>query len=500
MARKRINSKKAHIGILLLCLLICFVPLAGSALNVHSFDGSAAADEVRDRIIVAERNMHLKNGYVEISEGLKSINGAALFLNTYSLLNGDTVVTGSLREKASEDCVIASFHIDGEAVLHIHNNDYYYIKPLAEGIIEGGLVFIDSEHLDIACYTPKQYSFVENDCLEYLPGKDGFIRATASDDGYNLEIVSKATEGGTCSDFMYTYGKKDMLDWSDYKTDAEWDTYSFDNHSRMTFTGYYMLTEANYVPFGENIFYRCQACYIADRFQRENMQNRAAQNFLTAIVDTMLQQQNELGYFPSTVYSTWLQGEYGLVPPYYDTRFNSDLAEILIDYYQQYGCREAYTALQKYLEFYLDMVSKTAWDDGNGGLWVHDYWAEGFDNSQVHTGMNHQVAEIMVLYKLSDIFEKYDLKLLADRMTRAITNVGMRWVRPQGDFHYQINVDGSLSNEDYYTLTYNDLYELQEFLEKDYGYRNPVLDEMMEAKLRWMKANGVHDYLGEETE
>ena len=156
------------------------------------------------------------------------------------------------------------------------------------------------------------------------------------------------------------------------------------------------------------------------------------------------------------------------------------------------------SALEKYLDFYLNMVSDTAWEDGNGGLWVHDYWAEGFNNSKVHSAMNHQLAEIIVLFKLGDLFERYDLKLLADRMTRAITNVGMRWVRPQGDFHYQINVDGSLSNQDYATLTYNDLYELQALLEKNYSYRNPVLDEMMAAKLQWMIRNGVSDYLGAE--
>jgi hypothetical protein len=47
---------------------------------------------------------------------------------------------------------------------------------------------------------------------------------------------------------------------------------------------------------------------------------------------------------------------------------------------------------------------------------------------------------------------------------------------------------------DYPYLTYNDLYNVQNDLERILGMRNPVLDTLMQSKKLWMDKQGIIGY------
>ena len=493
------GGRNKHLNMLILCAALMVLPLIFGVLYVRS---NIENDPIVENFTAAQKRVKLVEKTIDADRTVKPNRGLIALKESdtrteMNLANGDTVVSGTLRGTIPNECVVYSFRIKGDAVIHLHDEHKYSVEPLSEGTYDASLIFIDSEEFDFAGYLPKEYKFIEYDCLEYLPGRDGYMRVKKTSKGFDVEIVSQPVDEGCCSDYLYTTSAEDLLDWDDPNADNEWLTYTLDDHTRMTFTGYYMLSEPSYIPYGENIFYRCQACYIGERFTRDDMQNRAAQNFLASIVDTMIKQKNSWGFYPSTCFSLWLDELYGMNPPYYDTRFNSDLMEIFISYYEKTGSQNAYEALKAYETFYMYLIENSSWDDGAGGIWVNDYWAEDNDSTAIHTALNHQIAEMIILYKVSQIAQRDDWKAAADSMLTAIENVGMYWVKPNGELHYMIDKDGNLSEKDYDTLTYNDMYRLQALLQQDYGFRSKVIDQMMEAKLKWMKENNIHGYLGE---
>ena len=108
--------------------------------------------------------------------------------------------------------------------------------------------------------------------------------------------------------------------------------------------------------------------------------------------------------------------------------------------------------------------------------------------------MNHQLAEILLLYHLSDSLQDPQLSALADRMLLAITDTTASWIQPNSNLHYAVYPDGSYGGLDYPYLTYNDLYAVQKELEARRGSRDPELDRLMANKKLWMDANGITGY------
>ena len=81
-----------------------------------------------------------------------------------------------------------------------------------------------------------------------------------------------------------------------------------------------------------------------------------------------------------------------------------------------------------------------------------------------------------------------------DRLLLAVTDTAKSWVRADSNLHYGVYPNGSYGGQDYPYLTYNDLYDMQAYLQKARGARSGALDTLMAAKLRWMQKNGVTGY------
>ena len=111
-------------------------------------------------------------------------------------------------------------------------------------------------------------------------------------------------------------------------------------------------------------------------------------------------------------------------------------------------------------------------------------------SSVSHTSLNHQLAEILFLYRASDALADDSLSALADRMLLAVDETGEDWVLPDGNLHYQVSQDCEYGNTDYPYLTYDDLFKLQKYLSDRFSRTDPVLDMLMQHKRAWMDANG----------
>ncbi len=492
MGRKR---KKLHIKEVLICLIFCAIPIALVFSHTQSFSYVDSLFEEEEEFLINSREMHNGVESISIKEYLTEAAGGDFYLTRYNAANGDTVVSGSLRGVTKEAVVLQSLHIVGNADIHFYDNNQFESFPLEEGQYDSSLFFIDSKDFDIACYTPKQYRMLANEALEYLPDLDGYLNVKKTTDGFDIEIITDAVDISCCSDFMLVYSSEDIMNWDTNEVDEEWLAFTMDGDNRWTYTGYYRISPNTYYPTGANVYYRCQACYLGSSFIEANPRYRVMDDMLLCIIDTMARQQNEFGYFPSTSRSNWLMEDYNIKENYYDTRFNSDLIEIFLKAYEDYLNNFAYIAIGKYADFYMNMANECAWDDGAGGVFVPDYWGQDGWMDKIHTSLNHQLSEMSVLYKMSDLLNRPELAELADKMLVGIENAGINWIRPNYDLNYCIFPDYSFGLDDYPDLTYNDMFKMQQLLEQRRGYRSEVLDKIMSYKLQWMKAHYVTTYL-----
>ena len=124
-------------------------------------------------------------------------------------------------------------------------------------------------------------------------------------------------------------------------------------------------------------------------------------------------------------------------------------------------------------------------------IWDYDYRNGCLAN---HCSLNHQIAEILVLYRLFDLTGYEGYETLAQRMLNGILAVGEDWILPDQDLAYAYLSDGSMGMQDYPYLTYNDLFDLRAALDARYGSHEPMLDRLMSAKMSWMEQKGVTGY------
>ncbi|MDO4733519.1 MAG: hypothetical protein Q4B50_08430, partial [Bacillota bacterium] len=124
-------------------------------------------------------------------------------------------------------------------------------------------------------------------------------------------------------------------------------------------------------------------------------------------------------------------------------------------------------------------------------IWDYDHHSGCLPN---HSSLNHQIAEILVLYHLFDLTGYQGYEELAAKMLRGILAVGEDWILEDQNLAYAYLPDGSMGLQDYPYLTYNDLFDLRQTLDARYGSHDPLLDKLMSAKMHWMQRNGVSGY------
>ena len=207
----------------------------------------------------------------------------------------------------------------------------------------------------------------------------------------------------------------------------------------------------------------------------------------------MAQRQNQYGYVPTTPGSEWLQGDYGIGPGFYDTRFNTDLLELYIKAARRLGKGMFEETMTRYLGFYTQLAGTSHITTENGGWLIPDYWHPD-ELTAPHTSLNHQASECLALYHAADLLNRKDLRELADRMLLAIEDTGSGWVMPNHNLYYSVKPDGTYVEGDYPYLTYNDLFYLRKYLTGFGKEENETLTYLMGEKLQWMQKNGVTGY------
>lgn len=264
------------------------------------------------------------------------------------------------------------------------------------------------------------------------------------------------------------------------------------NDRRLCIDGYYFQTPYNYTPGGENVLYRQPSNYTgASLISYSNVPVCYDLGYVTTYL--CAQNQNEQGFWPTGPQSGWLYTDFGITSGFYDTRFNTDFASNLIAAYRLYYDEVFLRALMSYGDFFNIHAENNHYDTENGGWLVEDYGGqEGY--RRTHCSLNHQLAEMNVLYKISYITGVKSYKQTADNMLKGIEDTRDQWVMPNCNLNYALYYSGSEELTDYPYLTYNDLYTTQQILNNYYHYTNETLDYLMKCKKIWMDTNNVTGY------
>ena len=448
------------------------------------------------------RTLHTQRGLVTVST--EALDGGsdrhAVQLRRYKLFNGDDVVMGRCTAADSLGSTQTfSFPLDaGGGTLRWYDAAaaQWNTEPLQDGVIRAGCVILTADSGgEYLIYTPKVYELLERSTVRHLPELDGRIRIRTSGDSREAVLEVPGLPAGCAADFTVVRSRDALFDWSDEAGfQAAWPEHdTLDGTGKLCFDGYYYQSPSTYIPSGEHCYYRLPAAYLCKHYILNADGIRAAEDLAIASMDTMAQLQNPLGYFPTEPESEWLSGDYGIGPGFYDTRFNTELAENFYRIAQSNRCREFDAVMERYFDFYLSYASSHHTETASGGWLVEDYYHPG-GGSKTHTALNHQLAEILTLYHHAEYLERPELAELGDRMLLAIQDTAAEWIREDGNLHYAVYADGTYGGTDYPYLTYNDLFLLNQYL-RSAGRSVPELQRLMEAKLGWMQRQGITGYL-----
>ncbi len=413
----------------------------------------------------------------------------ALATRTYTLENGDEVCFSHFTAAAQCDGTLLAVLPRAGATVQLlaPESDAVWQTVTEPGRYPCSLLLVDyADGSSAMAYPPQGWAMLENTSRRHL-GYGG-VEITDTE----LRLYAPALAPGECADCTLVRSEQALIDWASHP-DARtlWADYRNADEGRWCCDGYYRIAPATYIPSGQDVYYRLPAAYLCKSMLDFSADYRLAWDLSAAMLDVMAQQQNRYGFFPTRSGSEWLLGDYGIAPGFYDTRFNTDLLCLFVRIYNERGLFA--DVLARYGAYYAAYAEAHHRETASGG-WLIDDYGHPDGNLPTHTSLNHQAAECILLYRLSDALADTALEQLAGRMLRAVEDTAPNWIAPDGNLHYAVYQDGSYGGTEYPRLTYNDLFELQQLLESRGLGRSAQIQMLLDSKRRWMDANGVTGY------
>lgn len=469
------RMRRIVLPLLLLLLLFCGCTYPGT---VHI----EAIQTARGEVISTIRGKNYRAGRAD--------------MRSYEYPDGGEFLTARLSIKSECPQKITLCELRGEqATLRWYNEerDIWYQKPLAEGVYWVDRPIIETEEQSVLITMPMVYRAHENAMLEYLPDYKSTLSVKRISGGWRLILQLPELEKGLQVEWHAVLGEGAIIDWNAPDAQTTWKKYLLTGENRWCYEGYYYEAPASYIPSGENYFHLLPAAYLTERMAADE-QHRAAYYLSIGMLDTMLTQQNEYGFLPTHAGSTWLRDSYQIGPGFYDTRFNSDLMETLLDAYVRYGVEKFAQPVRDYLDFFIQHAEQhhTAFGDG----WMINDYSHPNGGSGTVSSLNHQLAELLLLYQAGEAFHTDEYDALAARMLRGIENSEQIWYRADGNLEYGVEADGiTIYGVDYPYLTYDDLLKVSRWRASHGMEPSPAIERLLAYKLKYMQKHGITGYL-----
>lgn len=450
----------------------------------------------------------------------------------------------------SEDAVKGDIE---EKIIRFKNNDLFSISKISPYPSGGHIektIFLPGEHIEVSFFDSKE-NFVKQLSHLHLPLKTLYIKTTACNAVlsigavYNVDskystivpnfkkevpLTAEAVESPVRG-YVFT-GNFDLLPseigefWYIVSENTDDKFYDMDDEYtktalrinemskdeiRLCHDGFYFKAPTTYTPYRENMLYKQPSCYTGVSFARYG-QSPLLDELGYAIMRLSLQNQNEKGFWPTTLTVDWLKSDFNIKNNFYDTRFNTDMATGLVTTYEKYHDKYFLNALFRYTEYFINHAQTLNIESTNGIL-VRDY--AGDENSlKTHSSLNHHASEIIYLNFLYDMlrtldeetkmyFQNYEfvkdpeiISTLSSKMLKGIEDTEDFWIMKNGNLRYAYGYTGTSNTMlDYPYLTYNDLLILNNQIKEKNGEGNEVIERLMTSKKLWMDENNITGYL-----
>jgi len=252
--------------------------------------------------------------------------------------------------------------------------------------------------------------------------------------------------------------------------------------------GVYDIVPFSYTPTHPQGYWRCPAQHVGRSFLSKTSPFTDA--IAISSMYSVINSQNNSGYWPTKPQSNWLAEEYGFGYDFYDTRFNTDVAHYLLEAYTVYQEDKALATARRYADFLCGFARESSYRSKNGGYLVPDY-QDSSGVHQTHTSLNHQLAEMNFLYEMYLATNDTEYQEIANKMLLAIKDTGDEWIKESGELWYARLPNGDYGFKDYPTLTLNDLRQSQKIITRISGHPDPDLARLIASKEAYNRANGI---------
>lgn len=430
-------------------------------------------------------------------ETLDTVGGAIHKKMEYTFGNGDVYWMHQISAEHNEEPYVMTVPIQGPNVTFryreyteakepywnvIHLRDVHTI-PEASGFIEteGRYIWLGMPTV----YIDKGRGTVDEKRDMALP-----VEVSPSPGGFELEIRLPRI-AGYVSEMWAMESREPLVPWGHQSIDSVWLGLDLTQHAKWLYDGYYYKSPSTYEPYTESSYWRIPENYVLRSFLYTGG-SHAARQMGYVMLKASLRQQERDGYWKSLPRSQWLSGDYGIPEGFYDTRFNTGAADLMLKGCIQYQDGQFCEAALKYATFFQKhaVANHYVVDGVRPGWLVADYAIEG-KRVKTHVSLNHQLAEINFLYNMYIQFGRATDKDLADLMLNGVVNLGPKWILRNGDLHYAYFPNGTFGRPDYPYLTYNDLLETQRLYNLLHGMEEATIARLIASKLSWMKQNNV---------
>lgn len=338
-------------------------------------------------------------------------------------------------EEIPKDSIIYAKTEDGNFLFSLA----YYVKEIADGNYR---VNFDGER-----------EFTSSELRYNFP--------SSNDDGYFWTISSN-------EDFLY-----DSIDLIK----------GLNNKNGLILDGYYYISNEGYKPNGPDIFYRNPAIYVVKNFK----DNKLQKVLLYSLLSYMKPIIEEKGYVPIPVESLWLKSDYNIDSYYYDTRWNSDLGEIIIDAYSIYKDPDLLVLNEKIIEYTKKHIDGNKYLINEDSYLVADYSHEKGTHKKTHASLNHHLQIMNWFIKTYIVTGDDSIKEYAMGMLSGVLETSESWIKSNNDLYYAYS-EGGFIRDDYERLTLNDLLKARILIEKAFDMKDTGIDKMIERKEIWLKA------------
>lgn len=477
------------------------------AIIIFIFAGSCSAESTREIDFaenapsgtpVSEQLYALASNSGEISVSDRTFESGILRMRqkTYEFPNGDNCRYIRFETLSGAQTVRFTEQYAGKS------GTYRYYDPvngnwvvmMLQGRLPRATVYITIDGADMVLCPPLAYRSVEDGTILAMAENDGCVTVERKGGCFVFEYEIPLQDAIYADMFRLT-SPEQLIDWQNEVMQSIWKGYDLTHDNRFCMDGYYYVTPENYLPSGKDYYWRNPSAYISCKFITTGG-SRAAEDLGISMLDMLSQNINKAGYFDSLPVSLWLNKDYDIRGGFFDTRFNCDIFEAYLIAYQKFGIPEFLKYAVDFGGFFASHAENSHFSfvryDFEGWL-VEDY-AHPEGNKPSHVSLNHQVREIILLYRLSEATNEKGWADLAFRLLEGIRFTADDWIREDSNLNYAHLPDGSYGLADYPYLTYNDLYDLRRVLRAQTGKNDEYIQRLMDAKQLWMDKNGITGY------